>query len=149
MTIKDYLYLFITIASWALAVIAGVYAHNKQKINRATKLGQVLDAIGKVATFAVHEAEFTGMDNEAKREYASEIISQALKVAGLSATPQVINGAIEQAVNGMHLANQSLPQTSDATAETVPENDILKPSIDAESAIVEPSKVESGVTDHE
>lgn len=146
MTIKDYLYLGITIASWTLAVIAGIYAHNKQKINRSTKFGQVLDAVGKVATFAVHEAEFTSMDNEA----ASEIISQALKVAGLSATPQVINGAIEKAVNGMHLANESLPQDdSGVTAEPVAETDIVQPTGNAESAIVEPSNTESGATDHE
>ena len=100
MTIKDWLYLAITVASYAIAIIAGVYTHNKQKINRATKSGQIMDTLGKLATYAVHEAEYTGMENADKREYASEVIEQGLKWFGINdVTPALINGAIEKAVN--------------------------------------------------
>ena len=106
MTVKDWLYLAITVASYAIAIIAGIYTHNKQKINRATKSGQIMDTLGKLATYAVHEAEHTGMENADKREYASEVIEQGLKWFGINdVTPALINGAIEKAVNAMHLAN--------------------------------------------
>lgn len=131
MTIKDWLYLAITVASYAIAIIAGVYTHNKQKINRATKSGQIMDTLGKLATYAVHEAEYTGMENADKREYASEVIEQGLKWFGINdVTPAIINGAIEKAVNAMRLANDDDDTTStDEIKQDVPANDVVQPPV--------------------
>ena len=131
MTIKDWLYLAITVASYAIAIIAGVYTHNKQKINRATKSGQIMDTLGKLATYAVHEAEHTGMENADKREYASEVIEQGLKWFGINdVTPAIINGAIEKAVNAMRLANDDDDTTStDEIKQDVPANDVVQPPV--------------------
>ena len=136
MTIKDWIYLGITVASYLLAIIAGVYARNKSKINTTTKAGQALDVLGKLATNAVHEAEYIGGSGQEKREFASEIITQGLSwfnVKGV--TPNQINGAIERAVNAMNIANQDVKPTEPEIAkaepeiaENVPEKDIVQPT---------------------
>lgn len=106
MTVKEWLDLAITIISFLLTVIAGVYAKEKTKINKQTSAGKAMDVLGQLATAAVHEAEYSGLDNEAKRTYASEVINQGLQWFGIKdVTPNLINGAIENAVNSMHLAN--------------------------------------------
>ena len=136
MTIKDWIYLGITVASYLLAIIAGVYAHNKSKINTTTKAGQALDVLGKLATNAVHEAEYIGGSGQEKREFASEIITQGLSWFGIKGvTPNQVNGAIEKAVNAMNIANQDVnPTESEVTkaepeiAENVPEKDIVQPT---------------------
>ena len=138
MTIKDWIYLGITIASYIIAIIAGVYARNKCKINTTTKAGQALDVLGKLATNAVHEAEYIGGSGQEKREFASEIITQGLAWFGVkSVTPNQINGAIEKAVNAMNIANQDVnptePEIAKAEpeiAENVPEKDIVQPAKD-------------------
>ena len=138
MTIKDWIYLGITVASYLLAIIAGVYARNKSKINTTTKAGQALDVLGKLATNAVHEAEYIGGSGQEKREFASEIITQGLSWFGIKGvTPNQINGAIEKAVNAMNLANQDVnptePEVTKAEpeiAENVPEKDIVQPAKD-------------------
>lgn len=128
MTIKDWIYLGITVASYLLAIIAGVYAKDKAKINRATRAGQALDVLGKLATNAVHEAEYIGGSGQEKREFASEIIKQGLAWFGVkNVTPNQINGAIEKAVNAMNLANQDVKPTETEIAENVPEKDIVQP----------------------
>ena len=127
MTIKDWIYLGITVASYLLAIIAGVYARNKSKINTTTKAGQALDVLGKLATNAVHEAEYIGGSGQEKREFASEIITQGLSWFGIkNVTPNQINGAIEKAVNAMNIANQDVKPTEPEIAENVPEKDIVK-----------------------
>ena len=129
MTIKDWIYLGITIASYLLAIIAGVYARNKSKINTTTKAGQALDVLGKLATNAVHEAEYIGGTGQEKREFASEIIVQGLSWFGIKGvTPNQVNGAIEKAVNSMNLANQDVKPTEPEIAENVPEKDIVQPT---------------------
>ena len=138
MTIKDWIYLGITVASYLLAIIAGVYARNKSKINTTTKAGQALDVLGKLATNAVHEAEYIGGSGQEKREFASEIITQGLSWFGIKGvTPNQVNGAIEKAVNAMNIANQDVnPTESEVTkaepeiAENVPEKDIVQPAKD-------------------
>lgn len=132
MTIKDWLYLGITVASYAIAVIAGVYTKNKQKINKATSAGKALDVVGKLATYAVHETEHLGLDNNQKREVASQIITQGLSYLGIkNVTTNVIYGAIEKAVNAMHLANDTAEMESDVTtgaiATDVDKDQILSP----------------------
>lgn len=132
MTIKDWIYLGITVASYLLAIIAGIYAKDKAKINRATRAGQALDVLGKLATNAVHEAEHIGGTGQEKREFASEIITQGLAWFGVKeVTPNAVNGAIEKAVNSMNIANQDVKQAEPEIAENVPEKDILQPQAPA------------------
>lgn len=131
MTIKDWIYLGITVASYLLAIIAGVYARNKSKINTTTKAGQALDVLGKLATNAVHEAEYIGGSGQEKREFASEIITQGLSWFNIKGvTPNQVNGAIERAVNAMNIANQDVKPTEPEVAENVPEKDIVQPAKD-------------------
>lgn len=131
MTIKDWIYLGITVASYLLAIIAGVYARNKSKINTTTKAGQALDVLGKLATNAVHEAEYIGGSGQEKREFASEIIKQALSWFGIKGvTSSEVNGAIEKAVNAMNIANQDVKPTEPEIAQNVPEKDIVQPAKD-------------------
>lgn len=124
MTVKDWIYLGVTVASYLLAIIAGVYAKDKAKINRTTKAGQALDVVGKLASYAVHEAEYTGMDDDKKRTFAAQVIQQGLAYMGIkNVTANVINGAIEKAVNAMHLANLA----DSGLSQNVDEKDILQP----------------------
>lgn len=131
MTIKDWIYLGITVASYLLAIIAGVYARDKAKINTTTKAGQALDVLGKLATNAVHEAEYIGGSGQEKREFASEIIKQALSWFGIKGvTSSEVNGAIEKAVNAMNIANQDVKPTEPEIAQNVPEKDVVQPAKD-------------------
>ena len=131
MTTKDWIYLGITVASYLLAIIAGVYARNKAKIDTTTKAGQALDVLGKLATNAVHEAEYIGGSGQEKREFASQIIAQGLSWFGIKdVTPNQINGAIERAVNAMNIANQDVKPTESEIAQDVPEKDIVQPAKD-------------------
>ena len=132
MTTKDWIYLGITVASYLLAIIAGVYARNKAKIDTTTKAGQALDVLGKLATNAVHEAEYIGGSGQEKREFASQIIAQGLSWFGIKdVTPNQINGAIERAVNAMNIANQDVKPTESEIAQNVPEKDIVQPEAPA------------------
>ncbi|RVU71859.1 phage holin [Lactobacillus xujianguonis] len=130
MTIKDWIYLGITVASYLIAIIAGVYAKDKAKINRATRAGQALDVLGKLATNAVHEAEYIGGSGKEKREFASEIITQGLAWFGIkNVTPNAVNGAIEKAVNAMNIANDTVTDTSTPEiAKDVPNSEIVQPT---------------------
>ena len=137
MTVKDWIYLGITVASYLLAIIAGVYARNKSKINTTTKAGQALDVLGKLATNAVHEAEYIGGSGQEKREFASQIIAQGLSWFGIKdVTPNQINGAIEKAVNAMNIANQDVKPTESEIAQNVPEKDIVQPEAPAKDVTV-------------
>lgn len=125
MTFKDWFYLAITGASYLIALIAGLYAKNKSKINRATKAGQAMDVLGKLATSAVAEAEHTGMEGSDKREFAAEVISQGLQWFGIKTiTPNAINGAIEHAVTEMQTANQDV---ANDISDDVEVDDVVKP----------------------
>ena len=131
MTTKDWIYLGITVASYLLAIIAGVYARNKAKIDTTTKAGQALDVLGKLANNAVHEAEYIGGSGQEKREFASQIIAQGLSWFGIKdVTPNQINGAIERAVNAMNIANKDVKPTESEIAQNVPEKDIVQPAKD-------------------
>lgn len=137
MTTKDWIYLSITVVSYLLAIIAGVYARNKSKINTTTKAGQALDVLGKLATNAVHEAEYIGGSGQEKREFASEIIKQALSWFGIKGvTSSEVNGAIEKAVNAMNIANQDVKPTEPEIAQNVPEKDIVQPEAPAKDVTV-------------
>lgn len=114
---KDWIYLAMTIGGYLVAVIAGLYAKNKIKINKATAAGKAMDVVGQLATYAVHEADHVDMSNDSKRKYAVEAVAQGLSWLGIKGvTPVMINGAVEAAVNAMHLANSQ--QAVDQPAET-------------------------------
>uniref|UniRef100_UPI003F55B71A phage holin n=1 Tax=Lactobacillus acidophilus TaxID=1579 RepID=UPI003F55B71A len=137
MTVKDWIYLGITVASYLLAIIAGVYARNKSKINTTTKAGQALDVLGKLATNAVHEAEYIGGSGQEKREFASVIIKQALSWFGIKGvTSSEVNGAIEKAVNAMNIANQDVKPAEPEISQNVPEKDIVQPEAPAKDVTV-------------
>lgn len=137
MTIKDWIYLGITVASYLIAIIAGIYAKDKAKINTTTKAGQALDVVGKLATNAVHEAEYLGGTGEEKREVASEIITQGLAWFGIkNVTPNQINGSIEHAVNAMNIANQDVKPAEPEIAQSVPQKDIVQPTETAKDVTV-------------
>lgn len=107
MTSKDWIYLAMTIGGYLVAVIAGLYAKNKAKINKATAAGKAMDVVGQLATYAVHEAEQTEMSGAGKRKWAAEAVSQGLDWLGIKGvTPIAINGAIETAVSAMNAASK-------------------------------------------
>lgn len=110
MTSKDWIYLVMTVGGYLVAVIAGLYAKNKSKINKVTAAGKAMDVVGQLATYAVHEADRVDMDNRDKREYAVEVVTQGLSWLGIKGvTPIIVKGAVEDAVNAMHLANRQSP----------------------------------------
>lgn len=116
MTSKDWIYLAMTIGGYLVAIIAGVYAKNKSKINRATAAGKVMDVVGQLATYAVHEADRVDMANSDKREYAVEVVTQGLSWLGIKGvTPIIVKGAVEDAVNVMRLANQASVDDKEVT----------------------------------
>lgn len=133
MTIKDWIYLGITVASYIIAVIAGVYARNKAKINKATAVGKTLDIVGQLATYAVHETESLDLENEQKRQAAVQIINQGLSWFGIKdVTPNTVNGAIEKAVNAMHLANsddKSVEPIQPEIVPNVPAKNLVQPTV--------------------
>lgn len=133
MTIKDWIYLGITVASYIIAIIAGIYAKNKAKINKATAVGKTLDVVGQLATYAVHETESLDLENEQKRQAAVQIINQGLSWFGIKdVTPNTVNGAIEKAVNVMHLANnddQSIEPLQPEITPNVPTNNLVQPTV--------------------
>ena len=133
MTIKDWIYLGITIASYIIAIIAGIYARNKAKINKATAVGKTLDVVGQLATYAVHETESLDLENEQKRAAAVRIINQGLSWFGIKdVTPNTVNGAIEKAVNAMHLANsddQSVEPIQPEITPNVPASNLVQPTV--------------------
>lgn len=114
MKVEDWIYLAMTLVGYLVAVIAGVYAKDKAKINRATAAGKAMDLVGQLATYAVHEAERTEMNGAGKRKWAAEAVSQGLDWLGIKGvTPIAINGAIEKAVAAMNAAlNEEVDQTA-------------------------------------
>ncbi|MFR4967906.1 MAG: phage holin [Lactobacillus kalixensis] len=128
MTITDWLYLITTVVCYILAIIAGVYTKEKAKINKTTAAGKAMDVVGQLAAYAVHETEHLGLDNEQKREVAAQIITQGLSHLGVkNVTANVVNGAIEKAVNAMHLANDGAENANGEIATDVPESEVLSP----------------------
>lgn len=133
MTIKDWIYLGITVASYVIAIIAGIYTKNRAKINKATAVGKTLDVVGQLATYAVHETESLGLENEQKRAAAVQIINQGLSWFGIKdVTPNTVNGAIEKAVNAMHLANsddKSVEPIQPEIVPNVPAKNLVQPTV--------------------
>lgn len=114
---KTWIDIGLTVGWLIIAIGAALYGKNKAKINRATAAGKVLSVVGELATFAVHEAEHIGSSGDTKRQYAVTAVTQALEFLGIKGvTPIMINGAVEDAVRGMRIANQALEATSSSEA---------------------------------
>jgi LL-H family phage holin len=111
---KTWIDLAITLGWLIVAIGAAIYGKNKAKINKTTAAGKAITIVGELATFAVQEAEHLGTDGETKRKYAVEAVTQALGWLGIKGvTPVMINGAVEDAVKGMKLADQALESKED------------------------------------
>ena len=98
MTDKEWFDVVFALGTIALAVIASVYLHYKAKIDTKTAAGKAFDTIGKLAVWAVNEAEFSGMAGNEKREYAAEVITEQLQRKGITGiTKSTVYGAIQAA----------------------------------------------------
>lgn len=98
MTAKDWFDVIFALGTIALAVIASLYLRYKAKIDTKTAAGKAFDTIGKLAVWAVNEAEFSGMAGDEKREYAAEVITEQLKRKGITGiTQSTVYGAIQAA----------------------------------------------------
>lgn len=98
MTAKDWYDVIFALGTIALAVIASLYLHYKAKIDTKTAAGKAFDTIGKLAVWAVNEAEFSGMAGDQKREYAAEVITEQLQRKGITGiTKSTVYGAIQAA----------------------------------------------------
>lgn len=126
MTVKDWIYQALTVGCYLVAVIAGLYARNKGKINKLTLAGKVMEVVGQLATYAVHEAERTELNGAGKRKMAEETVSQGLDRLGIKGvTPTVIDGAIEDAVAAMKAASK---EEADQPAEKTKEQAVSQPA---------------------
>ena len=98
MSMTDWFNLIVALGMIALAVVASVYLHYKAKIDTKTAAGKAFDTIGKLAVWAVNEAEFSGMAGDQKREYAAEVITEQLQRKGITGiTKSTVYGAIQAA----------------------------------------------------
>lgn len=120
MSLTDWFNLIVAIGTIALAVVASVYLHYKAKIDTKTAAGKAFDTIGKLAVWAVNEAEFSGMAGDEKREYAAEIITEQLQRKGITGiTKSTVYGAIQAAWKA---ANFDHGETTTRTEEKPAEN---------------------------
>lgn len=98
MTDKDWFDVIFALGTIAMAVIASLYLRYKAEIDTKTAAGKAFDTIGKLAVWAVNEAEFSGMAGDEKREYAAEVITEQLQRKGITGiTKSTVYGAIQAA----------------------------------------------------
>lgn len=98
MSVNDWMNLIVAIGTVVLAVVASVYVHLKAKIDTKTAIGKVFDVVGKLAVWAVNEAEHSQDGGEAKREFAAKLISDQLKAKGITGIDEkMVYGAVETA----------------------------------------------------
>lgn len=141
MTFKDWIYLAMTMIGYLVAVIAGVYAKDKAKINRATAAGKAMDVVGQLATYAVHEAERMEMSGAAKRKWAAEAVSQGLDWLGIKGvTPIAVNGAIEEAVAAMNAVSKEVADQPAESQQTVDQPADAKDDQPAQPAADQPAE---------
>lgn len=109
MSIKEMIDLALTLGWLIIAIGAAAYGKSKAKINKTTAAGKAVTIVGELATFAVQEAEKLGTDGDSKKQFAVEAVTQALGFLGVKGiTPIMVQGAVEDAVKGMKLADQAL-----------------------------------------
>lgn len=119
MTSKDWFDVVFALGTIALAVIASVYLHYKAKIDTKTAAGKAFDTIGKLAVWAVNEAEFSGMAGDEKREYAAEVITEQLQRKGITGiTQSTVYGAIQAAWSAADFNHGETTKTKEKPVET-------------------------------
>lgn len=98
MSLTDWFNLIVAIGTVALAVVASLYVHLKAKIDTKTATGKAFDVVGKLAVWAVNEAEHSQDGGAAKREFAAKLISDQLKAKGITGIDEgTVYGAVETA----------------------------------------------------
>lgn len=98
MSVNDWMNLIVAVGTVALAVVASLYVHLKAKIDTKTAAGKAFDVVGKLAVWAVNEAEHSQDGGQAKRQYAAKLISDQLKAKGITGIDEgTIYGAVETA----------------------------------------------------
>lgn len=98
MTAKDWFNIIFALGTIALAAIASFYTHNRTKIDTKTATGKAFDLVGKLAVWAVNEAEHSQDGGAAKREFAAKLISDQLKAKGITGIDEkMVYGAVETA----------------------------------------------------
>ncbi|MCD5515791.1 phage holin [Lactobacillus delbrueckii subsp. lactis] len=98
MSMTDWFNLIIAIGTVSLAVVASVYVRLKAKIDTKTAAGKAFDVVGKLAVWAVNEAEHSQDGGAAKREFAAKLISDQLKAKGITGIDEkMVYGAVETA----------------------------------------------------
>ncbi len=119
MTVKDWFDVILALGTIALAVIASLYLHYKAKIDTKTATGKAFDMIGKLAVWAVNEAEFSGMAGDQKREYAAEVITEQLQRKGITGiTKSTVYGAIQAAWAAADFNHGETTKTEEKPAES-------------------------------
>ena len=119
MSMTDWFNLIVAIGTIALAVVASVYLHYKAKIDTKTAAGKAFDTIGKLAVWAVNEAEFSGMAGDEKREYAAEVITEQLQRKGITGiTKSTVYGAIQAAWKAADFDHRETTKTEEKPAES-------------------------------
>ena len=119
MSLTDWLNLVVAIGTVALAVVASAYVRLKAKIDTKTATGKAFDAVGKLAVWAVNEAEFSGMAGDQKREYAAEVITEQLQRNGITGiTKSTVFGAIQAAWAAADFNHGETPKTEVQPAES-------------------------------
>lgn len=119
MTVKDWFDVILALGTIALAVIASLYLHYKAKIDTKTAAGKAFDMIGKLAVWAVNEAEFSGMAGDQKREYAAEVITEQLQRKGITGiTKSTVYGAIQAAWAAADFNHRETAKTEEKFAES-------------------------------
>lgn len=98
MSLTDWFNLIVAIGTIALAVVASVYVRLKAKIDTKTATGKVFDVVGKLAIWAVNEAEHSQDGGAAKREFAAKLITDQLKAKDITGIDEkMVYGAVETA----------------------------------------------------
>ncbi|CDR75510.1 phage holin [Lactobacillus delbrueckii subsp. bulgaricus] len=119
MSLTDWLNLIVAIGTIALAVVASLYLRYKTKIDTKTAAGKVFDVIGKLAVWAVNEAEHSDLAGDAKREYAAEIIAEQLQRKGITGiTKSTVYGAIQAAWKAADFNHGEKPAESTNTVSS-------------------------------
>lgn len=119
MSMTDWFNLIVAIGTIALAVVASLYLRFKAKIDTKTAAGKAFDAVGKLAVWAVNEAEHSDLASDQKREYAAEIITEQLQRKGITGiTKSTVYGAIQAAWKAADFDHGETTKTEEKPAES-------------------------------
>lgn len=119
MSLIDWFNLIVAIGTIALAVVASLYLRFKAKIDTKTAAGKIFDVIGKLAVWAVNEAEHSDLASDQKREYAAEIITEQLQRKGITGiTKSTVYGAIQAAWKAADFDHRETTKTEEKPAES-------------------------------